>query len=144
MDAAPADSVARLFRRFGWPRAHLVVFALLCVGFAATPVVHALTHPTPNKDYRLWYTVGQQVRAGEPLYPDDPDAVFPYMYPPTLAVFVFAPLSLLGPAGFVAALTAGAAACWLLALLFAAKLVTGRFDAHPLVYVIPAVAAGPY
>jgi hypothetical protein len=107
-------------------------------------VVHAAAHGDPNKDYRLWYAVGQQVRVGEPLYPDDPTATFPYMYPPTLAVFVFAPLSLVGPVGFVAVLTAAAAACWLLALLFSAKLVTGRFDCHPLVYAVPAVAAGPY
>ena len=42
---------------------------LMCLGFAATPIVHALRHDRPNKDYRLWYAVGQQVRAGQPLYP---------------------------------------------------------------------------
>src|SRR5437763_5899288 len=142
--AAPPDRATALFRRFGWPRTHLVLFAVACLGFAATPIVHALRHDRPNKDYRLWYAVGQQVRAGQPLYPDDARGEFPYLYPPTLAVFVFAPLSVLGPVGFVAVLAAATAACWLLALVLAAKLVAGRVSCHPLGYGVPAALTGPY
>src|SRR5437764_710850 len=134
MDARtpPADRAARLFRRFGWPRAHLALFAALCAGFAATPAVYAARHGHPNKDYRLWYEVGESVREGQPLYPDDPRNEFPYMYPPTAAVFLFAPLAALGPVGFVLALAAVNAACWLAALFLSAKVIAGRLDCHPL------------
>ena len=130
--------------RPGWPWAYLLLFAILGVAFTLPPIIGTIRHGQPRKDYRLWYAVGQQVRAGEPLYPDNPQAEFPYMYPPTLAVFVFAPLSHLGPAGFVTVLAVVNAACWLAALMICARLATGRIDCHPLVYLVPAGFTGPY
>src|SRR5688572_25643196 len=86
-----------------------VVACLVCLvglGFAVPPVLKA-AKPNPfagNKDYTLWYTVGLSVRGGEPLYRFVDAFEIQYMYPPTLAVLVFAPLSVVGYPGFVAAL----------------------------------------
>jgi hypothetical protein len=131
-------------RRAGPTRAWLVLFAAACAACAAAPVANAARHPAANKDYSLWFEVGLRARAGEPLYPDDPRAEFPYLYPPPLAACVLAPLTRLGPVGFVVALAAANAAAWLTALLLSARLATGRGDCHTLVYVLPAVATAPY
>lgn len=65
-----------------------------------------------NKDYPLWYCYGRIVVEnpksaeypdGFPLYPSDPAAVFPFMYPPFAAVLLGG-LSLLGPTGMLVAL----------------------------------------
>src|SRR4029079_5193770 len=101
MDAAPPDAIHRLYLRFGWPIPLVLFLAALAVGFSVPPIVSAISHPDRNKDYPLWYTAGLIARAGQPLYPDDPGHEFPYMYPPTAAVCLFAPLTYLGPVGFV-------------------------------------------
>ena len=91
------DPVSRLFHRWGWPWVHTAALALLCIGFALPPIISTIQHGNAAKDYRLWYAVGLQVCNGEPLYPTDSNGEFPFIYPPTLAVFVFAPLSCAEP-----------------------------------------------
>jgi hypothetical protein len=87
---------------FGWPV------------FADTPPDHRIPPSvSQNKDYPLWYFVGRTVvedatlreRSGHDwtLYPTDPDAVFPFMYPP-FAALGLGVLSLLGPTGMLVAL----------------------------------------
>jgi hypothetical protein len=137
MDTSPPT------RRTGPPRAWLVLFAAACAAFAAAPVANAARHPTANKDYSLWFEVGLRVRAGGPLYSCDPHAEFSYLYPPPLAACVLAPLTRLGPVGFVVVLAAANAAAWLAALVLSARLAAGR-GSHPLVYALPAVATAPY
>jgi hypothetical protein len=145
MDAAPPDATRRLFDRFGWPTAHMLFLAALAVGFAVPPVVSAVTHPERNKDYPLWYTAGLIVREGKPLYPEDVGHEFPYMYPPTAAIFLFAPLSYLGPVGFVTVSCLVNAAAWFGCLVLAAPFAAGRWrDVNPLLYVVPAFATVAY
>ena len=126
------------------PRAWVALFVAVCAGFAAAPVVNAARHPASNKDYSLWYAVGLRARSGAPLYPDDPRAEFPYLYPPPLATCVFAPLTRLGPVGFVLALVAANAAAWAAALYLSARLAAGAGRVPPLAYALPAAATAPY
>lgn len=143
--AGPPDAIHRLALRFGWPNVHLVLFALVAVGFSIPPLVSAATHPERNKDYPLWYIAGLQVREGVPLYPDDPAVEFPFMYPPAAAVFVFAPLTSFGWFGFVAAFCALTAVAWFGCLWFAATLAGGEWrNTHPMLFIAPGLATVAY
>ena len=44
-----------------------------------------------TKDYPLWYWAGQQVLQGKDLYPNDPHAIFDFIYPPLSAVLLAIP-----------------------------------------------------
>ncbi len=125
-----------------WP---FVVLAILGGGFCVTPIVNAVRKPQTNKDYKVWYAVGEAVRAGEPLYQLDGNGEVYYMYPPTAAVLVFAPLSALGPPGFVAVLAVATALSWFGCTYLAIRLATGRWREHPAWYYFACYAAvGPY
>src|SRR5207253_11205115 len=84
------------------------------VAFSVPPLLKSVRPDAPdwNKDYTLWYAVGLSVRGGEPLYRFVDAFEIQYMYPPTLAVLVLAPLSALGFPGFVAVLSLANAAAW--------------------------------
>ena len=81
-------------------------FLLLGLAFSIVPIVNSTRTSGTNKDYTLWFDVGNRLQAGEPLYQLGEDGEVRYMYPPTLAVLVFLPLSLCCPVAFVAILTA--------------------------------------
>lgn len=137
----------------GWPFA---VLAVVAVGFAVLPVVNAARLvarpgvdayglPKANKDYTLWYDVGCDVRAGEPLYRLGPAGEVRYMYPPTAAVLLFAPLSYLGPVGFTAAFALTTALAWFGCLYLGVRLATGRWRGHPgWYYFLCYASVGPY
>lgn len=144
-NADPPDAITKLSYRFGWPWSHLALFVLLTVGFSVPPIISAIRHPERNKDYPLWYVTGKLVRVGLPLYPEGTNAEFPYMYPPTAAVFLFAPLTYLGPVGFVAVSCLVNAFAWFGCIGLAASLAAGRGkNLHPLLYVLPALATIAY
>lgn len=128
--------------RFAWP---LVAMAVVAAGFAVTPLVQSVRKPHDNKDYKLWYQVGEDVRAGRPLYQPGENGEVLFMYPPTAAVLLFAPLSHLGPTGFVAAFILATAAAWFGCLSLAVVLATGRWDGHPnWYYFLTYAATGSY
>ncbi len=121
------------------------VFVAVCVGFAALPVYKGFAQPFNNKDYGLWYLTGQKVLNGEPIYPDEPGATFPFMYPPFAAVGVYAPLSTLGPGLMTVALVLINSAAWLGCLFLAVYLASGRLlHRELLLYIIPGVVTAPY
>jgi hypothetical protein len=124
-----------------------VVVGLVGLAFAVPPVLKAARQggEKGNKDYSLWFAVGQSVRAGEPLYRCVDSFEVRYTYPPPLAVLVFAPLAGLGYAGFVAACaltnTAAWAACaWLVPRLVAEPGERALWPAA----AIPAAATAAY
>jgi hypothetical protein len=85
------------------------------------------------------------VRAGLPLYPEGTNAEFPYMYPPTAAVFLFAPLSHFGPIGFVAVLCLANAVSWFGCIRLAARLAAGKEkNPNTLLFVLPALTTIAY
>jgi alpha-1,2-mannosyltransferase len=122
-----------------------VFFLLIGLGFCVPPIVNAVRKPSANKDYSLWFHVGRSVTADEPLYQPGENGEILYMYPPPLAVFVFAPLTRLGPVGFVAVLAAGNVLAWIAVVVLTTVLVTSRWAGHPRVlYWVPGAAIGPY
>src|SRR4051794_19016811 len=44
-----------------------------------------------TKDYPLWFWAGQQVLQGKPLYPNDPNGYFEFIYPPPPAILLAVP-----------------------------------------------------
>ncbi len=120
-------------------------FLLLGLAFSIVPIVNSTRTSGTNKDYTLWFDVGNRLQAGEPLYQLGEDGEVRYMYPPTLAVLVFLPLSLCGPVAFVAILTACNSIAWIFAVYFSIQLVTGRWLGHSrYLYVVPSLAVVPY
>src|SRR5467141_1485305 len=124
-----------------------LLFVALGLGFAILPPTKAATRPdcTANKDYTIWYETGLATRAGVPLYEPKLNGEVKYMYPPPLAVLVFAPLTHLGPVGFVTVLGTLTALAWAGCVWAATVLVSGRWAGHPRwVYVVPGCAVGSY
>src|SRR5262249_16891775 len=79
----------------------LIFLGLGCV-FGVVPVLNAYLYGEKNRDYAIWYEIGRTVTAGEPLYERQTKGEPKYMYPPTAAVLLYAPLSTLGTVGFAA------------------------------------------
>lgn len=121
-------------------------FVLLCsVGFSVTPLVNSIQRPEYNKDYSLWHGIGIEVRNDRPLYAAGKNGEVYYMYPPTPAVLLFAPLTLLGHFGFVLVLVAATGLAWVGCLVYSIRLATGRWTGHPRwYYALGLVAIGPY
>ncbi len=68
-----------------------ILFLLCCLVLAADVLVPEIWGSGKSKDYPLWFWAGQQVLHGGNLYPDDPSAQFPFIYPPLPAVLLAIP-----------------------------------------------------
>lgn len=124
-------------------RASLALFGLLLVVFAAFSIANALIAGKSIKDYQLWFETGQHVLRGEAIYPPAFHK-FPFMYPPTAALFL-APVSLLGQTGVVIALVLVNAAAWTVSIMLAVRLATGDWKrGHLLLYAIPSAIVAVY
>ncbi|MDP9003732.1 MAG: glycosyltransferase 87 family protein [Verrucomicrobiota bacterium] len=118
------------------------IFGGVLFVFALVPVLHCLRGQS-IKDYLVWYETGQQVLRGGEVYPNQWHK-FPFMYPPSCALFL-APISALGQTGLVVVLVLVNAAAWICCIIFSARLATGeRWRAHFLVYFIPSFLVGVY
>ena len=70
-----------------------ILFLVCCLLLIADVLVPEIWGHGKSKDYPLWYWAGQQVLQGTPLYPSDPSAYFPFIYPPLPAVLLAIPAS---------------------------------------------------
>jgi hypothetical protein len=106
------------------------------------PIWHSVRgHST--KDYWVWFQTGQTVLQGGEIYPNRWHK-FPFMYPPSCALFL-APVSALGQTGLVVALALSNAAAWTCSIIFSVRLATGTWRrAHPLVYLVPSLIMGAH
>ena len=121
----------------------LVALAIAMIAFWVAPILNCLREKPFNKDYTLWYLVGQQVLRGEEIYPKD-GRPFPFMYPPPCASMLGV-LSTLGPLPMILILLLVNSAAWVGCIFLAAKLATGRaWRRHPLLYLVPTLAVGVY
>lgn len=120
----------------------LWVFGFVLVVFVIVPIWHSLRgHST--KDYWVWFQTGQTVLQGGEIYPDRWHK-FPFMYPPSCAMFL-APVSALGLIGLVIVLALVNAAAWICSIIFSVRLATGRTGrARFLVYLIPGLVMGAH
>ncbi|MBA3881531.1 MAG: DUF2029 domain-containing protein [Chthoniobacterales bacterium] len=117
-------------------RVMLWVFGATLLVYATIPVINAFLPGESIKDYKVWFDTGQHVLRGEPIYPG-PFRKFPFMYPPSCALFL-APLSLLGRTGIIVALVLMNAAAWPACILLSVRLATGDWKRqHLLLYIIP-------
>jgi hypothetical protein len=106
------------------------------------PIWHSVSgHST--KDYWVWFQTGQTVLQGGEIYPNRWHK-FPFMYPPSCALFL-APVSALGQTGLVVVLALSNAAAWICCIIFSVRLATGEWRrAHPLVYLVPSLFMGAH
>jgi hypothetical protein len=117
-------------------------FGAVLFVFALVPVLHCLRGHS-IKDYIVWYETGQQVLHGGDIYPNQWHK-FPFMYPPSCALFL-ASISALGKTGLVVSLVLVNAAAWICSIIFSVRLATGeRRRAHLLLYLIPSFVVGVY
>jgi hypothetical protein len=68
-----------------------VLFLFCCLLLTADVLVPEIFGHGKSKDYALWYWAGQQVLQGGDLYPSNPDALFPFLYPPLPAILLAIP-----------------------------------------------------
>ncbi|WP_407175818.1 glycosyltransferase family 87 protein [Bradyrhizobium sp. STM 3562] len=69
-----------------------ILFLFCCLVLTADVLVPEIWGTLgKTKDYPLWYWAGQQVLQGKPLYPNDPNAIFDFIYPPLSAVLLAVP-----------------------------------------------------
>jgi glycosyl transferase family 87 len=106
------------------------------------PIWHSVRgHST--KDYWVWYQTGQTVLQGGEIYPGRWHK-FPFMYPPSCALFL-APVSALGQTGLVVVLALVNAAAWICSIIFSVRLATGKWGRAPLlVYLVPSLVMGAH
>ena len=110
------------------------VFGVVLLVLVVVPIWHAVRgHST--KDYWVWFQTGQTVLQSGEIYPDRWHK-FPFMYPPSCALFL-APISALGQTGLVIVLALVNAAAWICSIIFSVRLATGEWRrAHLLVYLL--------
>ncbi len=122
-------------------------FAVVVLAFSAWPMNKSLFDPGgSNKDYGRWYTAGQQVITGGPLYESDGGRpAFDFLYPPFAAVGLFALPSRSGPTGLVLFLIVVTTISWLGSIFIGIWLLTGRWSDPDLrLYLLPSLAVAPY
>jgi len=120
----------------------LLVFGFVLLVFVTVPIWHSV-HGNSTKDYWVWFQTGQTVLQGGEIYPDRWHK-FPFMYPPSCALFL-APISALGLTGLVVVLALVNAAAWICSIIFSVRLATGRSGrADLLVYIIPGLVIGAH
>jgi hypothetical protein len=120
----------------------LFVFGVVLLVLVVVPIWHSVRgHST--KDYWVWFQTGQTVLQGGEIYPNRWHK-FPFMYPPSCALFL-APVSALGQTGLVVVLALSNAAAWICCIIFSARLATGEWRrANPLVYLVPSLILGAH
>ena len=120
----------------------LWLFGFVLLVLVVVPIWHSVRgHST--KDYWVWFQTGQTVLQGGEIYPNRWHK-FPFMYPPSCALFL-APVSALGQTGLVVVLALSNAAAWICSIIFSVRLATGEWRrGHPLVYVIPSLVMGAH
>lgn len=121
-------------------RTLLAILVVLMVVFSAIPMAIDLAGK-PNKDYSLWYQVGEALRKGMDVYPDpETGRLFPFMYPPSAAAMLGF-VSLLGKHGTTLALILAHSAAWAGAITLSVWLATGGKikGQHPVLFVAPSL-----
>lgn len=123
------------------------IWISVIIGFAVVPVSVHLRYggaSDRNKDYDTWYMVGQQVLAGEEIYPLAESPRFNFMYPPVSACLI-APLTIAGKLPFILILEAANAVSWIFCVYAGVYLATGKAWGRPvIIYLVPTLATTAY
>lgn len=123
----------------------LVLVLVLAVIASAVPVIKTFKHEKNNKDYSKWWGAALKVRGGEALFPPEAQYFGDFIYPPSSAVMLYAPLSLPGLTGMVVLLCLLTAAAHLFAIYASVYFACGRWrDQHVLLYVVPFAWTAPF
>ncbi len=114
-----------------------VLFVLGSIALAAFPLHPELFGHGKDKDYHLWYGVGQRVIYGSYMY-DTKNGSFDFLYPPFAGVLLAIPSSL-GKTGLVIAFTLGNVLSWWAAVKLGNRLAVFGQPVTPVMAVMPSV-----
>jgi hypothetical protein len=112
-----------LTQRLEGPRVRLlirVLFITTAITFTFLPFVRFL-HSGTQMDYRTWFDAGQTVLRGGELYPRGQN--FPFMYPPTCALFLAGP-AFFGKPALILILAVLNTVAWILCVRFSSALMS--------------------
>ena len=141
--ASPTSGSSSFWRRFRSIRVVAAALGVMMAAFMVAPLVNVARNELFNKDYDLWQAVGQIVIAGGDVYPKQ-EGLFPFMYPPACAAML-APLSPLPRWAFVASLLVLNTISWIVCILAAVYLATGRLRGNaPELFFWPSIAIVPF
>ena len=122
----------------------MIFFSLGCI-FSILPLINSVLYSHENKDYTHWYVIGSSVQARESLYADAKTGEPGYLYPPTAAVLLYAPLSNLNPVCFVAVLCLFSTAAWVFSVWASTVITTGSWSNQTWhTTILPGLAVAPY
>ncbi len=116
-----------------------VLFLVCCVVLFADVLIPEIWGSGKSKDYPLWFWAGQQVLHGGELYPSDPNAQFPFIYPPLPAVLLAVPAWFGKIPLYVCLSVMNAIAWWLSGLFSNAMTGSGRVPSGWL-FALPGLA----
>jgi hypothetical protein len=105
------------------PRARLCLriwFITAAATFMLVPFVRFLRSGT-DVDYQTWFDAGQTILRGGELYPHTRD--FPFMYPPTCALFLAVP-AFFGESALILILSSLNTVAWILCIRFSSRLIS--------------------
>jgi len=118
------------------------LFVLGSVILSAFPLYPELFVNGKDKDYHLWYGVGQRVLYGSYMY-DTKYGSFDFLYPPFAGVLLAIPSSL-GKSGLVIAFTLGNVFCWWAAVKLSNHLAVFARPVPPVVAIVPSLLMMPF
>ncbi len=128
-----------------WRLGMNVAFILVCIAFSSGPIINSFRPGLHNKDYDNWFEYGEKVVHGEGLYPEDPNEYCSYIYPPTSAVFLFAPLTMLGKPAFIIILVVANSVIWYFTFWLSVRLFTDpNRPKSIIVLLLPFLATIPF
>ncbi len=118
------------------------LFLLVSVALLAVPMIPELLGSGKNKDYPLWYFVGQRVLAGGPIYVIEPDGRLDFLYTPFAALLLAIP-SYFGKPALVAMLACTTLASWWADIRLSNRLA-GSEKSAPWSVVLPVMLTLPF
>jgi hypothetical protein len=113
-----------------------ILFLVCCIVLTADVLVPEIWGHGKTKDYPLWFWAGQQVLQGGDLYPSDPGARFPFIYPPLSAVLLAIP-SYFGKIPLYLCLSLLNAAAWWMTGEFSNAMTGSGRTPEPWLFALP-------
>ena len=115
-----------------------ILFLICCIVLSADVLGPEIFGNGKTKDYPLWFWAGQQVLQNGNLYPNDPKAIFEFIYPPLPAVLLAIP-SYFGKIPLYTGLCLLNVAAWWIAAQLSNQMAGSGRDPEPWLAALPAI-----
>jgi hypothetical protein len=127
------------------PQGYLLagLFLVASLALVAVPMVPELFDHGKGKDYPLWFTVGQRMLHGAPVYVAGQNGAFDFLYTPFAALLLAIP-SYFGKATMVTLLACTTLASWWMAIWLSIRLAGSEQEVSPWNVAWPIVVTLPF